>query len=677
MCTQSRVPPPKKMSSSNHSGFSISSQRIIGELEKNNEKLRLEMAQEKEKSRLEALEMKTRMDAMERLLAANAVVVPDAAVAVGLGEAMEVDLARQAKKRQPSGSPSGKFWDASGSDSGSEVNDCEGEDWRLVQLKKGRKKEKKEMKERSDGVKKNKIQKRKNKNKSADVVTSPVPLPVLLLATAPTTVPNMDPSLDPEVYVSPARAPLFSEALRNGMPTNAGGQLTNAARPPVPAFASVFKTPMPDGPFRDEVVVEVNSINGQQYTGTVTPTEARKVIFEDMLGFAQNDLASVTIGFNRGRIITFKLKQQVDIDLLYECENFEFERSVGQDVSLISCKIRGVRNPANRTATPTRTARFAGQPLEQYTDDGTRTVRVIGCEYRLTESQILNWLVIFGEVISEITEEPFEEVQGSTVPTMPPVGNGTYVVTMKLKKDLPNWIPMYGRKICLEYRGIRRQCNSCYGNHIKKNCRWERVSMEQLADKIRSKYPEIPEEYFGRLAKPVPIQNPAADETQIKDHAVQDPSATAGLITGAVMTAKASEHASAPLRISFRKNSDAVWTRQGSSTQDKPSTVLGPSTSDANPTMRTSGSVTGVAPTFIASTRVATENAVSSMMSVLRASFKPSVQDSVINENVVDSEESQYTRDRNVRGGNVPASNQKPSTRGHSRGRGAGNQKSQ
>ena len=61
----------------------------------------------------------------------------------------------------------------------------------------------------------------------------------------------------------------------------------------------------------------------------------------------------------------------------------------------------------------------------------------------MTESEILNWL--FGEVLSEITEEPFKEVEGKSQAEMPPVGNGTYLVTMKLKKDLPNWVLMEKR----------------------------------------------------------------------------------------------------------------------------------------------------------------------------------------------------------------------------------------
>ena len=94
-------------------------------------------------------------------------------------------------------------------------------------------------------------------------------------------------------------------------------------------------------------------------------------------------------------------------------------------------------------------------------------MRITGCEYRLTECEILDWLSLYGEVINEITEEPFEDEQGSTT-ELPPVGNGTYLVTMKLRKDMPNWVPMYGRKVCLSYRGIKKQCNACFGPHMRK-----------------------------------------------------------------------------------------------------------------------------------------------------------------------------------------------------------------
>ena len=80
---------------------------------------------------------------------------------------------------------------------------------------------------------------------------------------------------------------------------------------------------------------------------------------------------------------------------------------------------------------------------------------------------------------------------------------------MRLSKDLPNWVPMFGRKICLEYRGIRKQCNNCYGPHAKKFCRSERVGMENFVTGFRKKYPHVPESLYGKFAKPAVPSTPA------------------------------------------------------------------------------------------------------------------------------------------------------------------------
>ena len=47
----------------------------------------------------------------------------------------------------------------------------------------------------------------------------------------------------------------------------------------------------------------------------------------------------------------------------------------------------------------------------------------------------MNWLVKYGEVTSEITEEPFEPDYKEGLPL---IANGTYIVKMKHTKDLPN-----------------------------------------------------------------------------------------------------------------------------------------------------------------------------------------------------------------------------------------------
>ena len=252
---------------------------------------------------------------------------------------------------------------------------------------------------------------------------------------------------------------LFSDVVAPCTETviNALNKSVPVSSTPIPP---VFKTPAPDGPFRDEVVVDVLSIDGVHYAGTITPVEARKMIYESALGLSQDNLASITIGFNRGRIITFKLRQQIDLDDLYPREHFEFESRAGTVMQVIACKIRGVRNPALRSSTRagSRMPMYA-QNVPPPVDDGTRILRIIGCEFRLTESEILAWLSCFGEVINEITEEQFESEGLET--DLPPIGNGIYNVKIRLNKDIPNWLPMYGRKICVDYPGIKKQCSNC------------------------------------------------------------------------------------------------------------------------------------------------------------------------------------------------------------------------
>ena len=125
-------------------------------------------------------------------------------------------------------------------------------------------------------------------------------------------------------------------------------------------------------------------------------------------------------------------------------------------------------------------------------------MRIIGCEFRLSESEILGWLSCFGEVLLEITEERFES-EGLD-PELPPVGNGTYNVKMRLNGELPNWIPMFGRRISVEYLGMRRQCTNCYGPHAKKYCRSEKCGMEAFVIGFSQKYPKVPTDYYGKFS---------------------------------------------------------------------------------------------------------------------------------------------------------------------------------
>jgi hypothetical protein len=146
-------------------------------------------------------------------------------------------------------------------------------------------------------------------------------------------------------------------------------------------------TQKPQGSFRDEIVVKINTIDGSEFNGTVTPKEAIRDIFIDKLGFKKNSLGSLTIGYSRGRIVTYKLVDQFDIDSLTNFENFDFNRvsknrQGDTTVSTLGCRIRGIRRP-----------RGTNHPdQEPYRDEGFRWVKIEGAEYRLTCEQITQWL---------------------------------------------------------------------------------------------------------------------------------------------------------------------------------------------------------------------------------------------------------------------------------------------
>ena len=601
-----------KMSSvSNSSKFSVKSQQVIA-----------------------AQDEKIAM--MRKLLAENGI-DPDSIPPPG--ENMEVDDTTNAKKRMPSGSPEGKHWESTDSSSDSENDAGKMKDknkgsgsWKLTNLKKKGRNEvkqptKKERKRanRLAKAKENKLEAMKLEQSRA-VRAGQVEQVEQVLRVMQTQIqseqninkPNTNTKESVNVNVRPVLAPapaLDPPSSPDSGPTQLYSHIAASApstsrksnavcNNDSPALPPVFKTPRPEGPYRDEIVIEIISMDNKEFNGTITPTEARKTIFEDVLGFKQDDLAGVKIGFNRGRIITFKLKQQFDVDKLFEWEKFSFERSVGKDVSSISCLIRGLKDPGKRKTTMS-SARAAQSTTSQYFDDGTRLVRIIGCDYKLLESEITDWLTLFGEILSEITEEIYEDLDDPTSLKLPPVGNGNYLVTMKLKKDLPNWLPIYGRRVCIEYKGNRKQCNWCYGPHLRKFCKNEKMTLDEYATRFRLQHPTIPEQYYGRLAK---FENL---------NGVKEDLISATLKPTEVITTNAPVSVTLTVpKISYRRESipGSSWVKVTPA-----ATVAKPGNAQAT----VPSNVASAQPTTLISlSRSVTENAVSNVLNVIKATFK-------------------------------------------------------
>ena len=133
---------------------------------------------------------------------------------------------------------------------------------------------------------------------------------------------------------------------------------------------------------------------------------------------------------------------------------------------------------------------------EDYKDEGVRWVKVEGCEYRLDKEQILEWLSYFGEVRSDLTEDTHEESDDSADDL--PIGNGIYLVKMKLSKDMPQFMPMYGKRVRIYYRGITKRCTNCFQPHQRKHCKNEKVTWFEYVKGFADILPDIPNSMYGR-----------------------------------------------------------------------------------------------------------------------------------------------------------------------------------
>ena len=250
---------------------------------------------------------------------------------------------------------------------------------------------------------------------------------------------------------------------------------------------SVFTTSKPEGAFRDEIVVELQTLDDQVFKGQVTLKEAKNSIFQEILGFKRADLSGMMMTYSGGPIITYKLYSQFNIDQLASVQFFELERKMtvrGEEkTSILKCKIRGIRTEQ----------RVEGEPYE---DTGLRWVKIEGCGYRVEKDQMIEWLTNFGEIKSEVTEDTYEESDDSENDM--PVGNSIYSVRMKILRDMPQFVPMYGKRVRLYYRGIVKRCTNCFQPHQRKFCKNEKVTWPDYVDGFARMFPEIPQIMYGK-----------------------------------------------------------------------------------------------------------------------------------------------------------------------------------
>ena len=248
-----------------------------------------------------------------------------------------------------------------------------------------------------------------------------------------------------------------------------------------------------EGSMRQEIEIELLSCEDEKFTGSLTMQEAKHGIFRDCLGFKDfKNFDGVRFAFKGIRIVAFKLKEAINVDDLIELQHFDYKRKIKKNNSLqdqiIRCKIKGLRSEATKMYLE----RKAKENLVH--EDGSTLVKITGCEYKVTEERLTEVLAHWGVMGSKIMEEVFHDPhdkEGSN-------RTGIYTVKMNLHQKIPEWLPLDGLRVKIQHKGIQKLCNTCYGNHLRKDCTEEKKSWADYILQFRSENPEIPDNFYGK-----------------------------------------------------------------------------------------------------------------------------------------------------------------------------------
>ena len=121
----------------------------------------------------------------------------------------------------------------------------------------------------------------------------------------------------------------------------------------------------------------------------------------------------------------------------------------------VGCKIRGLRIPE-----PNAAQNCGPDFRKPKQDDGTRTIKIDGCKYRIPKDVLLQVLSLYGTVLTDVIEVMFTDGCDPENAENGSNRTGTYAVKVKITKKMPQLIPIMGKRIKISYQGIQRLCTN-------------------------------------------------------------------------------------------------------------------------------------------------------------------------------------------------------------------------
>ena len=253
-----------------------------------------------------------------------------------------------------------------------------------------------------------------------------------------------------------------------------------------------FETEKPNGPWRDKVTVDVLKIGEDDFKGTIKLREARDKIYKEAMGLPRGNLHAVEFEFRGHPVITFRLRERVNVDQLFETDMIKFERETIDGTVTIQGKIRGL-----------------SLGKETFVKGDMKRVKIKGCKWSIEEEVLEKWLSNYGLLVTPITEEMHRESDEESEEDeeeleQPPLGTGNLCVKMKLDRSIPQFLPIMGRKIEIYYRGVEFICTRCYNHGHKRNdCQTERTDWMEYVKNFIENNENIEPELYGKWVERV------------------------------------------------------------------------------------------------------------------------------------------------------------------------------
>ena len=228
-------------------------------------------------------------------------------------------------------------------------------------------------------------------------------------------------------------------------------------------------------------MVTPTKFNKKDFNGYITVTEADQIRKEIKL---DQNVHGTTFSRNReGKLfITFKLVSNLTLDQVQESVKKHFCINKTSSEGHLN-KISGeVVHP--NLEDPNSFQQKLNQS-QQTTEKETIEIKLEGCNYQLTEEEILTVLDSYGATQGEMEEVAVNTPDGE-------FGTGSYVIKIKLDRHVPNIVPMYGLQIKVSRKKTKKQCSKCFGYH-KPSTKCERKTFSQYVEDFVEKFaPSFP-----------------------------------------------------------------------------------------------------------------------------------------------------------------------------------------